>query len=630
MIGKSTLLREFIKGVLLYDIINIKFFNPENPELTLQEKIDTVDWSISDNKLIIIENFEEALTWGGGKDQLHEIRFPKISSFLQEMVQYNTVKIILESRFRIKNNFLQKIVFSELSGKQLGKIERVELFQSLNSLYRNASTDYSDFTLLCDRLNDHVWLIELAMQEDWFFEDIKIAAKSPGSIMEQLWKKLLAVIDQLPYSQKILLSAFSIINPITKFNLENSIGTLDMFSGTEDLDTALLSLQKKLLIIHSSKNSSYEINSFLREVCFTFMRDQKEIKILDELPFFKNVSKPKYDGIIQAYRRNDLPLFFRLLKERRKKGDYEYVIEILEEAYWGHPRKEIFLNELAITYKWKNDYYNAIKLFNKLIEEYQHVPAYTELAIIYKEQGNVEEAINLLKEALVIDKNDVKTLNELGINYREQGRIDEAVQIFILLVKKYHIPAFDQLVSIYKEQEEYEEALRILQIAFDRNIQDKGLIHHKKEIEKIYYKQSARNDLPSLKAFIVSNLRRAILKTPENESDIQNVLEQIFIGKGLKKGIDYDKEVGRVKVSIKEFIPDFVFSEHIAIEVKFSKTKQKSKEIVDDINADISAYSKKYRDLLFIVYDMGTIIDENEFKHGIDNNENIQLCVIKH
>ena len=137
-------------------------------------------------------------------------------------------------------------------------------------------------------------------------------------------------------------------------------------------------------------------------------------------------------------------------------------------------------------------------------------------------------------------------------------------------------------------------------------------------------------EILNLKNFLSSSLRKAVLHEPENEAYIQDTVEQLLIGKGLAKGIDYDREVGRLKVSIKEYKPDFIFLKlDLALEIKLSKTKSKSKEIVDEINADIQAYSKGYSQLLFLVYDLGTIRDEEEFKNDIDNKDNIQLVIIK-
>ena len=135
----------------------------------------------------------------------------------------------------------------------------------------------------------------------------------------------------------------------------------------------------------------------------------------------------------------------------------------------------------------------------------------------------------------------------------------------------------------------------------------------------------------NFKNFFQANLRRAVIHTPKSELDIQDVVEQLLIGRGLTKGIDYDRETGRIKVSIKEVIPDFVLHRlKMALEVKLSKDKDASKRIVDEINADIKAYSKKYVRQLYIVYDMGSIRDENEFKSDLDNAEDISVIVVKH
>lgn len=139
------------------------------------------------------------------------------------------------------------------------------------------------------------------------------------------------------------------------------------------------------------------------------------------------------------------------------------------------------------------------------------------------------------------------------------------------------------------------------------------------------------DEISNLTNFLQVNLRKAIFRVPEKEVDVQDAIEQLLIGRGLTKGIDYDRETGRVKVSIKEVIPDFIFPRlGLALEVKLSKDKDKSRVIVDEINADIRAYSKKYSSLLFVVYDLGTIRDEVEFKQDLETTNEVALIVIKH
>lgn len=135
----------------------------------------------------------------------------------------------------------------------------------------------------------------------------------------------------------------------------------------------------------------------------------------------------------------------------------------------------------------------------------------------------------------------------------------------------------------------------------------------------------------SLKDFFQANLRRGVFAVPTAERDVQDIVEQLLIGRGMQRGTDYDRETGRVKVSIKEVVPDFVLLKlDLALEVKLAKTEQRAKDIVDEINADISAYGLRYSGLLFVVYDLGTIRDEQEFRHGLETAGKVDVIVVKH
>jgi hypothetical protein len=53
------------------------------------------------------------------------------------------------------------------------------------------------------------------------------------------------------------------------------------------------------------------------------------------------------------------------------------------------------------------------------------------------------------------------------------------------------------------------------------------------------------------------------------------------------------------------------------------------REVIDEINADVAAYSKRYRSLLFIVYDLGHIRDEIEFKHDLEDPMKVSVVIVK-
>jgi hypothetical protein len=131
--------------------------------------------------------------------------------------------------------------------------------------------------------------------------------------------------------------------------------------------------------------------------------------------------------------------------------------------------------------------------------------------------------------------------------------------------------------------------------------------------------------------FVAANLRRGFHSQPENERQVQDVLETLFIGRGLQKGLDYDRETGRVKVSVKESIPDFILPKlGLAVEVKFVETATRLRGVVDEINADIRSYGTAYAHLLFVVYDVGQVRDEEQFKRGLEDSVGIRLVVVKH
>lgn len=132
--------------------------------------------------------------------------------------------------------------------------------------------------------------------------------------------------------------------------------------------------------------------------------------------------------------------------------------------------------------------------------------------------------------------------------------------------------------------------------------------------------------------FLASNLRRAMLHPPERERDVQDVVEQLLIGKGLEKGLDYDRESGRVKVSSKEVVPDFnLLQLATAIEVKLVKDGSRLGAVIDEVNADILAYSKAYKAVVFVVYDVaGGVRDDAEFRRDLEAVDGVRVIVVKH
>jgi hypothetical protein len=141
----------------------------------------------------------------------------------------------------------------------------------------------------------------------------------------------------------------------------------------------------------------------------------------------------------------------------------------------------------------------------------------------------------------------------------------------------------------------------------------------------------AEDETQKLRDFLQANLRRAVYTTPERETEIQNSIETLLAGRGMSKGIDFDRETGRVKVSGKESVPDFIFdSLKLCLEVKLCKSREDLRRIVDEINADIRTYATKYERQIYVVYDLASIRDEAEFKKDIESTPGVSVFIIKH
>lgn len=139
-------------------------------------------------------------------------------------------------------------------------------------------------------------------------------------------------------------------------------------------------------------------------------------------------------------------------------------------------------------------------------------------------------------------------------------------------------------------------------------------------------------EIETITQLIKSKLRSVTHSKPTKETEVQNNLENLLIARNYAKGIDYDRETGRVKTGVKESVPDFNLDRlSLCIEVKLLKDTSTPSKITEEINADITAYSKKYKTVLFVIYDAaGKIQNEEQFKTNIVNAGRVLIEIIKH
>lgn len=138
------------------------------------------------------------------------------------------------------------------------------------------------------------------------------------------------------------------------------------------------------------------------------------------------------------------------------------------------------------------------------------------------------------------------------------------------------------------------------------------------------------DEFDNIENFLQARLRSVVYHRPDKEVEIQNAIEALLLGRGLSKGIDYDRESGKFNFSGREYVPDFIIPKmSLCIEVKLLREGRKS-SLIEEISADITAYKKQYSRLLFIVYDLGVIQNEVEFRRDIEIAEGTKVIIIKH
>ncbi len=160
-----------------------------------------------------------------------------------------------------------------------------------------------------------------------------------------------------------------------------------------------------------------------------------------------------------------------------------------------------------------------------------------------------------------------------------------------------------------------------------------GYIQEIKELEKNpegLNEIIAKTDFFKIIKDVEKYFRKIVKDDPNNEKDVQDFLETFFD----VKGYNFLREKESIEFSEKIFKPDFTEKLlNIALEVKFLNRREKTTQIIEEMSADIKPYSKKWKNLLFLVYDKGgNLRDVDAFVKDFnqDGDVIIRCIVIKH
>jgi hypothetical protein len=143
------------------------------------------------------------------------------------------------------------------------------------------------------------------------------------------------------------------------------------------------------------------------------------------------------------------------------------------------------------------------------------------------------------------------------------------------------------------------------------------------DIETVYHGKDTPAEASTIVAIlnlVDHKLRKTIRDRPNKERTVQDAIENMFIA----ADVPYSRESESIEYSSKTYRPDFTVKKaDLAIEVKLCAKPEREKEMIAEINDDIVAYSTKYGNLLFVVYDCGIVRDIERFTRHFEEASSV-------
>jgi len=191
---------------------------------------------------------------------------------------------------------------------------------------------------------------------------------------------------------------------------------------------------------------------------------------------------------------------------------------------------------------------------------------------------------------------------------------------------------FDPFTNLFMYENGWDTIERIM----DESNLINNVLNQVEQAIGVYQHIQSESGLIQLSSTVAIDIESAIERSlrprfrdiqPSLEKEVQDAIENILV----TLGIDYTREREVTSVGGKAFKPDFIIGEiDLAIEIKLAKSGHGIAKIQEEINADISAYKTKWRNLMFVIYDLGVIHDPYQFRKDNINLFGISVVIVKH
>ncbi len=183
---------------------------------------------------------------------------------------------------------------------------------------------------------------------------------------------------------------------------------------------------------------------------------------------------------------------FKIAKYNLQKRNYDKVLEIANSGLRSYPNNVKLIGIIGQNFLLKEDYYNAIPYFEKLVilnqeNEYIH----SRLGLCYNKTSDFEKAITHLKKALKYNDKIPERYAMLGYAYQKLEKFDKALENYQTALKLKDLPLEEELMSIalvYRFQEHWKNAIKYTKLAIKENPQHQIANYQLAMFADAYYK----------------------------------------------------------------------------------------------------------------------------------------------
>ena len=156
---------------------------------------------------------------------------------------------------------------------------------------------------------------------------------------------------------------------------------------------------------------------------------------------------------------------------RALDGDVEKRFRILKQLAREYPKEKRVHQNLAAHYRGRERFYQAVGEYNQVLELDPNFGwALNELAYMYTDVGDFEQASEYFQKYVSISPGDANPVDSMGELYFRMGKLDDALAKYreALEMKPDFYYAYWEIAYIYALKECYPECMKWIDMYIDR------------------------------------------------------------------------------------------------------------------------------------------------------------------